>query len=106
MKTWMKTWKKTWMKTGRSEETRANTLRDKIEGIVGGEYMDIVDDSGYVFAIESMDTGWRLYSDTNSFMVKFDTILVSGNDLYLAIDDAEGEQKIFATLDATKFEEC
>lgn len=85
---------------------KATILKSKITEIRSDEYFEIQDNEGQKYVIEGVDRGWRIFTESCSIMMRFDSVLVSGNDVYLAIEEEEGRQEIFATIDADMFEVC
>lgn len=82
---------------------KAITFKNHILDLREGLAFDIVDDRGQVLTIEGMDDGWRLYTaGSMSIIIHFNNVLSSGDDIYLVkeVDDGDGEQHIFAILDA------
>lgn len=84
---------------------KASVLKSKITDLRCDEYLELISE-GQRYVVEGLDDGWRLSTDPCSIMMRFDSVLMSGNDLYLSIEEEEGRQEIFATLDASMFEVC
>lgn len=83
---------------------KAITLKNKIIELREGLYFEIEDQQDQHYIIEGMGDGWRLCTPSSSLIICFNNVLTSGNDVYLAKQIQDGEQDIFAILDAEKWE--
>lgn len=85
---------------------KASTLRAMIFELRDGSFFELEDKDLIRMRIDGMDDGWRLCTPNNSLIVTFDQVLVSGTDVYLVKQSSEGEQVLFAIMDAEDWTVC
>lgn len=79
---------------------KASNLKKSITDLREGTSFSIMDTDGQCLIFEGTDEGWRIHNPSGSIVMSFNQVLAAGNDVYLANQGDEGEQQIFAILDA------
>ena len=88
---------------------KAMTLKNRILDLRAGQYMELECTEYEQFLIvDGDDDGWAISLPGDSMILRFNDIRVSGNDIYLIKEEeeGEGEEHIFAVIDADKWKIC
>lgn len=88
---------------------KAMTLKNRILDLRAGQMLELENEEFNHFLImEGDDDGWSASLPGSSFILRFNEAHVVGNDVYLVKkeEDEEGQEHIFAVLDADMWKIC